>query len=202
MINIANLQSIASKFTCLPFHVFAKNKDGYYLFCNHVMAQDLGLLNTREIIGKSDKDLVWKDFANSLREHDQYVMAKENDYDFIESVKFSSKQDISLLSYKYPLVNTIDDVIEGVFGVSFVRNFTNKLNRLSGQQKQCIDLTIQGFSAKEIAKILQISHRTVEEYLEKAKIRFNCRNKSQLIAEYVKEILLLSKRCSAEHDVI
>ena len=82
------------------------------------------------------------------------------------------------------------------------RNFTNKLNLLSGQQKQCIDLTIQGFSAKEIAKILQISHRTVEEYLEKAKIRFNCRNKSQLIAEYVKEILLLSKRCSIDHGVI
>jgi DNA-binding CsgD family transcriptional regulator len=192
MIGTLDSQSITStRFMGSPFHVFAKNKEGYYLFCNAAMARDLGLPDTQAIVGKSDKELIWKDFANGLREHDQCVMEEKSDHDFVEPVRILSKPNVNLLSHKFPISHITNSVAGGVFGVSFIRGLPNKFNYLSDKQKQCIKLTIQGFSAKEIAKIMHISYRTVEEYLEKAKIRFNCRNKTQLIASYIKETLLL-----------
>jgi len=40
---------------------------------------------------------------------------------------------------------------------------------------------LNGKTAKETARLLSISHRTVERHLENIKIKFNCRNKFELV---------------------
>ncbi len=47
------------------------------------------------------------------------------------------------------------------------------------------NLLIRGKTAKEIARILGLSHRTIEHRIERMKLKFDACNKSQLI-----EILL------------
>lgn len=187
VVDLKNFDEVSRSTMMLPFHAFAKDKDGCYLFCNFIMAEDLGLSGPSEIIGRTDKELIWKSFAGGLQEHDQYVIAKQEDYDFVEPVRLLTKQSVDLISHKYPFICSADDKIDGVFGVSFVKSYCDKFNHLSNQQEQVVILTTQGLSAKEIAKVLHISYRTVEEYLEKARIRLGCRNKAQLVATYIKE---------------
>lgn len=58
--------------------------------------------------------------------------------------------------------------------------------RLDNQNEmQTASLLIRGKTAKEIARILGLSHRTIEHRIERMKLKFEASNKSQLI-----EILL------------
>jgi len=178
-----------AKFLNFPCHVFVKDVDGYYKFCNKAMAKDLGLANTEDIIGRHDKELIWKSFSSRLRENDKCVENIGEGIDFIEPVKLWSGKQVELISYKYPLLNGEAD--QGVFGISFVKLACCSSSDLSNRERQCIILTARGFSSKEIAKILNISFRTVEEYLEHAKNRLKCRNKAHLVSTYIKQTIVL-----------
>ena len=51
------------------------------------------------------------------------------------------------------------------------------------RELDCIPLLIQGFTARDIAHYLGISHRTVEDYISLLKQKLNARNKSELISK-------------------
>ena len=53
--------------------------------------------------------------------------------------------------------------------------------RLTRRETQVLEYVIQGLSAKNIARILNISHRTVEKYIESLKFKYNCATRSILI---------------------
>lgn len=53
---------------------------------------------------------------------------------------------------------------------------------ISGREKECAQHLIAGMTSKETARLLCLSPRTVEVYLERLKTRFKCRNKVQLAA--------------------
>ncbi len=48
------------------------------------------------------------------------------------------------------------------------------------RQAECLFFLLRGKSAKVIAKILNLSHRTIEDYIEKIKMQLGCQTKSEL----------------------
>jgi DNA-binding CsgD family transcriptional regulator len=58
---------------------------------------------------------------------------------------------------------------------------------LSERESLCIFHLCKGFTMKEIAKIIGLSPKTVETYIDRAKQKFKCKNKAELIATYLKE---------------
>lgn len=52
---------------------------------------------------------------------------------------------------------------------------------LSTREKQCMEYYFLGKTAKETAEALQLSRRTIEEYLESVKKKLKCRHKRDLI---------------------
>lgn len=58
---------------------------------------------------------------------------------------------------------------------------TNNSISLSIRQQQCASFLLQGMTAKEIARELNLSKRTIEHYIENLRKKLSCRNKSQLI---------------------
>lgn len=52
---------------------------------------------------------------------------------------------------------------------------------LSNRQFDCASFLLKGLTQKEIALQLNISPRTVETYINQLKVKFSCRNKSELI---------------------
>ncbi len=53
--------------------------------------------------------------------------------------------------------------------------------QLTGRQKECLYLLLQGFSAKMIAQKLGLSSRTIETHIEGIKNRLGCFRKSEII---------------------
>jgi len=65
--------------------------------------------------------------------------------------------------------------------------------QLSRREKQCIQLLLAGMSAKESAKALKLSHRTVEFYFENIKNKLFCSTKPEIfqLAKQFRELDLL-----------
>ena len=61
-------------------------------------------------------------------------------------------------------------------------NYTAKI-KLTKRQSECLFFLLRGKTAKESAKILKICHRTVENYIDQLKLKFNCQTKSELISK-------------------
>lgn len=59
--------------------------------------------------------------------------------------------------------------------------------KLTLREKECIENIAHGKTAKDIARIINISYRTVEKHLENAKIKLGLFSKNQLVDLYYKE---------------
>lgn len=74
---------------------------------------------------------------------------------------------------------------------SLILHVEDRPYQISGRELECLLHTIVGASAKQIAKQLGISPRTVETYIEQLKIKFECRSKLALIGKLANNKLIL-----------
>lgn len=72
-----------------------------------------------------------------------------------------------------------NDLLGGQTSYLIGNNFKNI--KLTERQSECLFYLLRGKTAKQMAKILNISHRTIEEYLEQLKCKFNVVTKYDLI---------------------
>lgn len=100
----------------IPVRVFWKDIDLNYLGCNIKFAQDAGVDNPKDIIGKSDYELNWKKQAELYQADDKIVIESGIGKINIEEPQTTpSGEQIYLLTSKVPLRNT-DGQIIGVLG--------------------------------------------------------------------------------------
>ncbi|MDX2244769.1 MAG: PAS domain S-box protein, partial [Leptolyngbyaceae cyanobacterium bins.302] len=103
-------------FDTLPQRVFWKDKEGYYLGCNKLFAEDAGLRSPEEVIGKTDFDLSWHDLAVLYQAEDQNIMQNNLKKLNIEECKPHDDGRISWIrNSMVPLYDTHHEVI-GIFG--------------------------------------------------------------------------------------
>ncbi len=99
-----------------------------------------------------------------------------------------------------------ESCIQELFKREFLKETAIKTLKLTGELKgevltnkqlNCIINLMEGKTAKEIAKTLDISHRTVEGHVTKLKTRFNCRTKNDLLSKLLKNGLgIYSNKCN------
>ncbi|RQD69101.1 MAG: PAS domain S-box protein [Tindallia sp. MSAO_Bac2] len=71
----------------IPMRIFWKDRDLKYLGCNTHFASDSGWSHPKDLIGKTDYDMSWKDFAESYQKDDRDVMDTEQEkVNYIEKV--------------------------------------------------------------------------------------------------------------------
>ena len=82
----------------------------------------------------------------------------------------------------------LDDLANAAFvRLSELRVFSpERPGALSPRERRVIELTAYGKTASEIAKILQISHRTVHAHLQNASSKLDARNKTQTVVEAIR----------------
>lgn len=134
------------------------------------------------------------------------LLPKENYIDFLEAMhkeRDSVYEKVSSLIIDSDSSDVNDHVLKIVHAISdeniSVANEKIKLDRkdfilfhktqyipvhLSEQQARCLKLLAQGKSSKDIASKLNISHRTVEEYIAKIIEQLGCSSSKELIALY------------------
>lgn len=99
-----------------PGNLYWKDKNGIYLGCNDNMAKLAGL-SRQEIIGKTDYELTWKKYANTLRENDLHVMESGETLEFEEEADLANGQHSIAITNKRPLYDEHGNII-GVLGTS------------------------------------------------------------------------------------
>lgn len=192
----------------LPCYVFWKNIEGIYLGYNDYGAINLGYSSGDEIAGKNDFDMFPQEMAELYRENDRAVVVRKKQIVVPEKGLLKNKVPVIFLSYKMPLYDQFHTIV-GIIGLAFTRpnndvtcpitdsivNVSHECNQcpqqascfsLSEKERQCLKYLCEGLTLKLIARQMNISPKTVETHIERAKIKMNCHNKAQLILAFVK----------------
>jgi PAS domain S-box-containing protein len=102
---------------CTPGYIYWKDTNGVYLGCNQAEAEMLGFKSPKEIIGKTDYDLLSRDKAEVLIETDKRIMKNKETTEVIEYITSSKGKTLTMLARKKPLYDDKNNVI-GILGVS------------------------------------------------------------------------------------
>ena len=101
----------------IPLGVFWKDVHGAYLGCNAAFAEYAGLANPAEVVGLSDLDMPWEDYAGTYRAEDRTVVESGR---ALREIRGPSRdaggRNLLLDTTKVPLENESGQVI-GVLGV-------------------------------------------------------------------------------------
>ena len=88
----------------LPARVFWKDRNLVYLGCNTVFARDAGFAGPKDMIGKNDNQMVWREQAEAYRRDDWQVIESGQPKLLIEESQTTpAGKTITLLSSKLPL---------------------------------------------------------------------------------------------------
>ncbi len=100
----------------MPVRVFWKDKNLVYLGCNSAFARDAGFADPKEIMGKDDYQMGWRDQAELYRSDDRHVIESGVSKFLIEEPQTTPDGNtITLLTSKIPLRNSNGE-ISGVIG--------------------------------------------------------------------------------------
>ncbi len=100
----------------IPARVFWKDNTLKYLGCNQAFARDAGLSSSKEIIGKTDHELVWKEHAEAYQSDDRAIIETQQPKLNYEEPQTTAKSDtIWLKTSKVPLIDA-QGQLKGVLG--------------------------------------------------------------------------------------
>ncbi|MBE0539415.1 MAG: PAS domain S-box protein [Ignavibacterium sp.] len=109
-------QIIEEIINSIPVRVFWKDKNLVYLGCNNLFARDAGFTNPKEIIGKDDFQMGWRDQAELYRDDDRNVIETGRPKLLIEEPQTTPDgKTITLLTSKIPLRDPADKIV-GILG--------------------------------------------------------------------------------------
>jgi diguanylate cyclase (GGDEF)-like protein/PAS domain S-box-containing protein len=132
----------------IPVRVFWKDLDSVYLGCNKLFAQDAGLSDPGQVVGKTDDELGWQEQAGQYRRDDHVVMetgAPKLNYE--EPQTTADGRMIWRETSKIPLTNEAGQII-GILGTyeDITRNKESAANlqRLNKQVRLLLESTGEG----------------------------------------------------------
>jgi PAS domain S-box-containing protein len=103
----ASRQILEGIINAIPVRVFWKDKNLVYLGCNAAFARDAGFADPKDIIGKDDYQMGWRDHAEKYREDDRQVIASGCSKLLIEEPQTTPQGNtITILTSKILLCNS------------------------------------------------------------------------------------------------
>lgn len=146
----------------VPQRIFWKDRNSVYMGCNHCFAEDSGLADSLQIIGKTDFDLSWHERAEHYRKDDQLVMkADRPKLHYDESIKCADGSVLYITTSKVPLHDPHGSVI-GV--LCTYENITDRklaleeLSKNAEQYRAMLATNLFGFWLVDIdGKILDVN---------------------------------------------
>lgn len=202
----ANVLTIA-RLKAASFSTYFLDRHGNTININDEGAKVCGFKSANDAIGKSLLEVSETDCALHLIHNSISVIQDESIKIFEEENLRRDNTLMQFLSIKAPWYDDTNKVI-GTLGCSIVlgqHSLANSLAEirqlglldssyipvnnhsviheiaLSKRELECLRLTVKGYTAKKIARELNISHRTVEEYIFNIRTKVGASSKSELI---------------------
>lgn len=131
----------------IPVRVFWKDKNLNYLGCNRMFAMDVGYANPRQVVGKSDHQMPWKDQVELYTADDIKVIDSGlPQLNYEEPQTTLSGDSIWLRTSKIPLRNSEGEVI-GVLGMYEDISVTKKTQHELKHAKEAAEAANQAKSS-------------------------------------------------------
>ena len=112
----ASHQILDGIINAIPVRVFWKNRDLVYLGCNAIFAHDAGFADSKDIVGKDDYQMGWRDQVELYRADDRQVIDSGSPKLLIEEPQTTPEGNtVVLLTSKIPLCSSEGEII-GVLG--------------------------------------------------------------------------------------
>jgi DNA-binding CsgD family transcriptional regulator len=195
--------------------VFAyKTLDHEIVNCNQRFLDYIGFKTVDSLAGKTDFDLAWQDYTHIYHaQEDDAVQGKI--YSALHPGQEASGRKFVCFNRKFPWRNEEGTII-GIVSYSIEVDNPNFIEvssllsktaicepekdhllcekfsdfKLTPRECECLFYLLHGKTSKLIARIMVISHRTVESYIDALKLKFNCHTKSDLIDFCIKNGLI------------
>jgi PAS domain S-box-containing protein len=159
----AALQIIEGIIDVIPVRVFWKDRDLVYLGCNAIFARDAGYADSKDIIGKDDYQMGWRDQAELYRSDDRQVIESGCSKLLIEEPQTTPEGNtIVLLTSKIPLRGSEGEII-GVLGTYM--DITERKRGEERLQQTNQDLTIAIEQSNKLAEQAKKANAAKSEFL-------------------------------------
>lgn len=188
--------------------VYIKDEHSRYTYANEWFLSFYHLTHLEQIYHKTDHDLPWGIFAELYIKHDHEAMMS-GELQVIEPTVAADGTEVLILSHKYNFVDP-KTMQSGMMGISrlvhsnvmksalpvmedqYINSiklsenlFNIKVNAhtknpLTERELDVLYYLLHGLSQKQIADKLNLSVRTVEDYVDHVKVKLSCGNKNQL----------------------
>ncbi len=204
----------------IPSAIYFEDCNHQTIICNEITAEECGFNSLNDCIGVPwYLPFEGKSIRNSLQ-NDKSVIQQETLMFLEEAAVRNDGTMIRTLSVRMPWYHKDNELI-GLFGcsilldkhsvsgvlaqlhnmglLSYAPKFAMPAKRtaifknLTKREKKCLELMLDGKSAKAIARDMEISHRTVEQYTDDIKKKLGYKTKYQLISN----ILSMKQELSA-----
>jgi two-component system, OmpR family, aerobic respiration control sensor histidine kinase ArcB len=113
----AKIDYLEKVIALMPGHVYWLDKNNVYQGCNDLQAKAAKLSSRYDIVGKTNHDMIWKDYADVLDAMNMQVIETGKPHVSEETAAMANGLAI-YLSQKVPLRDDNDEVI-GMLGISF-----------------------------------------------------------------------------------
>ncbi|MDR3477204.1 MAG: LuxR C-terminal-related transcriptional regulator [Gammaproteobacteria bacterium] len=198
----------------LPFNFYFLNLEGETRHMNQQSVEICGFKSDEDSRGKSLYDVSDAESAKKLIDNCNEVIAENRIKIFEELNVRNDGVSLQFLSVKAPWYNDNDEIVgifgcsivlgqqslaesllqiaqlgllsspNVVVSNTVIPEKSHNNETLSDRESLCVLHLCKGFTMKEIAKIIGLSPKTVETYIDRAKQKFKCRNKAELIAAF------------------
>lgn len=116
----------------VPASIYWKDTNSVILGGSKLHTELTGFTNSQDVIGKTDYDFIWKDYAEEVQDNDRFVMQNDQMISFEETGVLTDKKMHIFLTQKSPLKNKFGRIV-GVLGVSIditeLKNTQQKLKK-------------------------------------------------------------------------
>jgi DNA-binding CsgD family transcriptional regulator len=209
-------RSVAS-LSSLPFNFYFLNLVGSTLLMNQQCVEVCGFQSSDESLGKSLFDVsnaasaakLMRNSAEVIVENKIKIFEEENIRNDGVSLKFLSVKSpwyddanqikgtfgCSIVLGTQSLGESLQQIADlgllnptnHAFSTNVIPCMTQNSEILSERESLCVWHLCKGYTMKETAKIVGLSPKTVETYIDRAKQKFKCKNKAELIAAFIQQ---------------
>lgn len=195
----------------LPLCIYMMNTEHQTLKLNEATAEATGFLSVADGIGRTVLETFQKESARQTHRHDNQVMNNNQITLLEQEKHRKDGEKIHTLAIKSPWYNDEDKIIgifgcTIVFGMQSLSQSLTEIAKLglldlrnnvsekvlfsgkeidgvylSNRESECLRHYAQGKTAREIAQLIYLSKRTVENYIYNIKIKLGVSTKSELI---------------------